>query len=237
MKAAPESNELLALLPQASKDRIFPKLSEVALAEGEEVFAADQELRYVYFPVDSVVSLLYVRRNGHPAEISVVGREGIVGIAVSIGEDSTPTRAVVQVAGMAYRLPASEFKRQFSTDSSFRWLMLSYSRALISQMAQTAMCSRHHSIEQQLCRWLLLSLDRLSVDELSLKADRVADTLGLPREDMAKVAAKLHDEGVVRYERGCITVVDRDRLNECSCECYAVVIEETERLAINAALL
>lgn len=237
MTAGPDRNELLALLPQASKDALFPQLHEDVLAEGEEVFTANQSVEHVYFPVSCVVSLLYKRPNGRPAEVSVVGREGIVGIAVSIGEDSTPSRAVVQTAGGAYRLPAPEFKRQFSTDSCFRWLMLSYSRALITQMAQTAICSRHHSVEQQLCRWLLLSLDRLPTDELSLNVDMIADTLGLRREDMAEVAAKLHESGTVCYERGCITVVDRDRLNELSCECYSVVIEEAERLAINAALL
>ena len=234
MKTGPERNDLLDLLPQEVKDRLFPLLREVKLPLGEEVYAAGQEVKFVYFPADCIVSLLYVLLDGHSAEISVVGKEGIVGIAVFMGGESTPSRAVVQSAGTAYRLPAGEFKRQFNNEQAIRVLMLRYTQALITQMAQTAVCNRHHNIDQQLCRWLLLSLDRLPTNKLIMTQELIANMLGVRREGVTEAACKLQKLGVIRYQRGRITVLDRPRVEELSCECYAVVKEETDRLAAYA---
>ncbi len=234
MKTGMERNELLALLPQETKDNMFPQLREVHLTLGEEVYAAGQEVKYVYFPADSIVSLLYVMLDGHSAEISVVGREGIVGIAVFMGGESTPSRAVVQSEGTAYRLPAAELKRQFNSDVNFRVLMLRYTQALITQMAQTAVCNRHHTIDQQLCRWLLLSLDRLPSNQLTMTQELIANMLGVRREGVTEAAGKLQKLGVIRYQRGRITVLDRPAVEQLSCECYEVVKRETDRLAAYA---
>ena len=234
MKTGMERNELLALLPQATKDNLFPQLREVTLTLGEEVYAAGQEVKYVYFPADSIVSLLYVMLDGHSAEISVVGREGIVGIAVFMGGESTPSRAVVQSEGTAYRLPAAELKRQFNSDVNFRVLMLRYTQALITQMAQTAVCNRHHTIDQQLCRWLLLSLDRLPSNQLTMTQELIANMLGVRREGVTEAAGKLQKLGVINYQRGRITVLDRPAVERLSCECYEVVKRETDRLAAYA---
>ena len=237
MKTGPQRNDLLALLPQEAKDRIFPQLREVELPLGQEVYAAGQEVKYVYFPADSIVSLLYVMLDGHSAEISVVGCEGIVGIAVFMGGESTPSRAVVQSAGKAYRLPATELKRQFNNDATFRVLMLRYTQALITQMAQTAVCNRHHTIDQQLCRWLLLSLDRLPTNQLTMTQELIANMLGVRREGVTEAAGKLQKLGAIRYQRGRITVLDRPMVEKLSCECYSVVREETDRLAAYAKKL
>jgi CRP-like cAMP-binding protein len=230
MKIGPEQNDLLALLPRQTKERIFPHLRQVELPLGKEVFAAGQEVKSVYFPVDCIISLLYVMLDGHSAEISVVGHEGIVGIAVFMGGESTPSRAVVQSAGTAYKFPASELRREFNNDASMRMVMLRYTQALITQMAQTAVCNRHHTIDQQLCRWLLLSLDRLSGNELNMTQELIANMLGVRREGVTEAAGKLQNLGVINYRRGHITVRDRRKLEELSCECYAVVKEETDRL-------
>jgi CRP-like cAMP-binding protein len=227
----PERNELLGILPQKIKDRVFPQLREIDLPLGKEIYAAGQDVHYVYFPVDCIISLLYVMLDGHSAEISVVGREGIVGIAVFMGGDSTPSRAVVQSAGTAYRMPASDLKREFHNDAAMRMLMLRYTQALITQMAQTAVCNRHHSIDQQLARWLLLSLDRLPTNELTMTQELIANMLGVRREGVTEAARKLANKEVISYQRGRITVLDRAKLEEQSCECYAVVREETDRLA------
>lgn len=237
MKTGPERNDLLGLLPPQVKDRIFSKLREIELPLGQEIYAAGQEVKYVYFPVDCIISLLYVMLDGHSAEISVVGREGIVGIAVFMGGESTPSRAIVQSAGTAYRLAATELKLEFNNDAPMRMLMLRYTQALITQMAQTAVCNRHHSIDQQLCRWLLLSLDRLSSNQLTMTQELIANMLGVRREGVTEAAGKLQKLGVIRYQRGRITVLDRPRLEELSCECYAVVKEETDRLASYAEKL
>ena len=234
MKAGPERNDLLALLPDPIKNRVFPLLREVELPLGKEIYAAGQEVRYVYFPADCIISLLYVMLDGHSAEISVVGREGIVGIAVFMGGESTPSRAIVQSAGSAYRLPATELKREFNNDQAMRMLMLRYTQALITQMAQTAVCNRHHSIDQQLCRWLLLSLDRLPTNDLTMTQELIANMLGVRREGVTEAAGKLQKLGVINYQRGHISVLDRPRLEQLSCECYAVVKEETDRLAAYA---
>jgi len=234
MNTGMDRNHLLALLPQNLKDQIYPQLREVKLSLGEEVYAAGQEVKYVYFPTDSIISLLYVMLDGASAEISVVGCEGIVGIAVFMGGESTPSRAVVQSAGMAYRLPAAELKRQFNADANFRVLMLRYTQALITQMAQTAVCNRHHTIDQQLCRWLLLSLDRLPHSQLTMTQELIANMLGVRREGVTEAAGKLQNAGVISYQRGKITVINRSKLEQLSCECYAVVKEETDRLAAYA---
>ena len=230
MESGPDRNVLLRLLPQEVKDRLFPHLREIQLDLGTEVYAAGQEVKYVYFPVDCIVSLLYVMLDGHSAEISVVGREGIVGIAVFMGGGSTPSRAVVQSAGTAYRLTASRLKREFNDDADMRVLMLRYTQALITQMAQTAVCNRHHSIDQQLCRWLLLSLDRIPSRTLTMTQELIANMLGVRREGVTEAACKLQKLGVIRYQRGRITVLDRPRIEELSCECYEVVKRETDRL-------
>lgn len=234
MKSGPERNELLALLPQDIKDRVFPLLREIELPLGKEIYAAGQDVKYVYFPADCIISLLYVMLDGDSAEISVVGREGIVGIAVFMGGDSTPSRAVVQSAGTAYRLPAGDLKHEFHNDAAMRMLMLRYTQALITQMAQTAVCNRHHSIDQQLARWLLLSLDRLPTNELTMTQELIANMLGVRREGVTEAAGKLQKLGVIKYQRGRINVVDRPQLEELSCECYGVVKAETDRLATYA---
>jgi len=234
MNTGMDRNHLLALLPQNLKDQIYPQLREVKLSLGEEVYAAGQEVKYVYFPIDSIISLLYVMLDGASAEISVVGCEGIVGIAVFMGGESTPSRAVVQSAGMAYRLPAAELKRQFNADANFRVLMLRYTQALITQMAQTAVCNRHHTIDQQLCRWLLLSMDRLPTSQLTMTQELIANMLGVRREGVTEAAGKLQNAGVISYQRGKITVINRSKLEQLSCECYAVVKQETDRLAAYA---
>ena len=234
MKQGPERNDLLALLPQSIKERGFPLLRETELPLGKEIYAAGQDVQFVYFPVDCIISLLYVMLDGHSAEISVVGREGIVGIAVFMGGDSTPSRAIVQSAGTAYRLPAAELRREFNNDAAMRMLMLRYTQALITQMAQTAVCNRHHSIDQQLCRWLLLSMDRLPSNELTMTQELIANMLGVRREGVTEAAGKLQKLGVINYQRGHITVLDRPQLEKLSCECYAVVKQETDRLAAYA---
>jgi len=234
MNTGMDRNHLLALLPQNLKDQIYPQLREVKLSLGEEVYAAGQEVKYVYFPIDSIISLLYVMLDGASAEISVVGCEGIVGIAVFMGGESTPSRAVVQSAGMAYRLPAAELKRKFNADANFRVLMLRYTQALITQMAQTAVCNRHHTIDQQLCRWLLLSMDRLPTSRLTMTQELIANMLGVRREGVTEAAGKLQNAGVISYQRGKITVINRSKLEQLSCECYAVVKQETDRLAAYA---
>jgi len=234
MNTGMDRNHLLALLPQNLKDQIYPQLREVKLSLGEEVYAAGQEVKYVYFPIDSIISLLYVMLDGASAEISVVGCEGIVGIAVFMGGESTPSRAVVQSAGMAYRLPAAELKRKFNADANFRVLMLRYTQALITQMAQTAVCNRHHTIDQQLCRWLLLSMDRLPTSQLTMTQELIANMLGVRREGVTEAAGKLQNAGVISYQRGKITVINRSKLEQLSCECYAVVKQETDRLAAYA---
>ncbi|WP_376694922.1 Crp/Fnr family transcriptional regulator [Wenzhouxiangella sp. EGI_FJ10305] len=234
MTTGPERNDLLAFLPERVKERVFPLLREIELPLGKEIFAAGQDEKHVYFPADCVISLLYVMLDGHSAEISIVGHDGIVGVAVFMGGDSTPSRAVVQGAGTAYRLPASDLRREFHNDAATRMLMLRYTQALITQMGQTAVCNRHHHIDQQLARWLLLSLDRLPTNELTMTQELIANMLGVRREGVTEAARKFQDLGVIRYRRGHITVLDRPKLEELSCECYAVVKQETDRLTVFA---
>lgn len=230
MTTGHERNELLAHMPSAIKKRLFPMMREVELSQGQEIDAAGQEVVYVYFPADCIVSLLYVTLDGQSAEISVVGNEGICGTPAFLGGDSTPSQAVVQSAGTAYRLPAARLKQEFHNDATLRTLLLRYTQCLIMQMAQTAVCNRHHTIDQQLARWLLLSLDRLPNNELVMTQELIASMLGVRREGVTEAAQKLQKEGVIRYRRGRITVLNRLRLEERTCECYGVVKEETSRL-------
>jgi CRP-like cAMP-binding protein len=187
-------------------------------------------MRHVYFPTDSIVSLLYVLADGASAEISVVGNEGVIGIALFMGGDTTPSRAIVQSAGFAFRLAAQLLKDEFHRNGEVQLLLLRYTQALITQMAQTAVCNRHHSVDQQLCRWLLLSLDRLASNHLVMTQELIANMLGVRREGVTEAAGKLHKLGVIRYARGRITVLDRAKLEELCCECYAEVKKESDRL-------
>lgn len=223
-------NKLLAALPAQTKENVFPHMKLVALPLGKILYESGDALQNVYFPTDSIVSLLYVMENGASAEISVVGNEGIIGIAVFMGGKSTPSRAVVQSAGSAFSLSAQRLQNEFDGFADMRMLMLRYTQALITQMAQTAVCNRHHSIDQQLCRWLLLSLDRLRGNRLVMTQELIANMLGVRREGVTEAARKLQALGVIEYQRGKISVLDRPRLEQLSCECYAVVKAETDRL-------
>lgn len=228
---APEQNHLLAALPDRAKERIFPRLNLVEMGLGDVIYESGQPIEFVYFPTNCIISLLYVMLSGASAEISVVGNEGMAGIAVFMGGDSTPSRSIVQSRGVAYRMPSTELKAEFNNHADVRVLMLSYTQALITQMSQTAVCNRHHSIDQQLCRWLLLSLDRLPDNRLTMTQELIANMLGVRREGVTEAAGKLQKLGVIEYHRGHITVIDRSRLEALSCECYAVVKRETDRLA------
>ncbi len=227
---SPLQNFLLAALPPAIQQRLFPRLELVPLPLGKVLYESGDTMRYVYFPTDSIVSLLYVMESGASAEISVVGNEGIVGVSLFMGGESTPSRAVVQSAGSAYRMPGQQLKDEFNLHSELMLLLLRYTQSLITQMAQTAVCNRHHSIDQQLCRWLLLSLDRLSDNKLTMTQELIANMLGVRREGVTEAAGKLQKLGVIDYCRGHITVLDRLKLESLCCECYAVVKQETDRL-------
>lgn len=227
---APEQNHLLAALPTEAQLRLFRHLELVEMPLGKVLYESGESSGQVYFPTDSIVSLLYVMVNGASAEISVVGNEGIVGIAVFMGGESTTSRAIVQSGGHAYRLAGQLLKDEFNRHGGFQVLMLRYTQALITQMAQTAVCNRHHTIDRQLCRWLLLSLDRLRSNELTMTQELIANMLGVRREGVTEAAGKLQRLGVIDYRRGRIEVLDRERLEGLSCECYAVVKKETDRL-------
>jgi len=226
----PSQNHLLAALPASDYERLLPELELVPLRLGSAVYESGGHLGYLYFPTDSIVSLLYVMENGASAEIAVTGNDGLVGIALFMGGESTPNRAVVQSAGYAYRLKAAVMKKEFERGGPLQHLLLRYTQALITQMAQTAVCNRHHSVEQQLCRWLLLSLDRLSSNELSMTQELIANMLGVRREGVTEAAGHLQAAGLIHYSRGHITVLDRPKLEKQVCECYAVVKREMERL-------
>ncbi|WP_455923153.1 Crp/Fnr family transcriptional regulator [Pseudomonas putida] len=226
----PHQNHLLAALPAPVRERLQPHLKLIDLPLGKVLYESRDALRHVYFPTNAIVSLLYVMENGASAEISVVGNEGLIGVAVFMGGESTPSRAIVQSAGQAWRLPGQRLKDEFNRHGEMLLLMLRYTQALITQMAQTAVCNRHHSIDQQLCRWLLLSLDRLHGNELTMTQELIANMLGVRREGVTDAAGKLQRLGVIEYNRGHIKVLDRARLEQLSCECYAVVRAETERL-------
>jgi CRP-like cAMP-binding protein len=223
-------NHLLTQLPMEEQQRWLPHLESVHMPLGEVVYEPGVTLTHVYFPTTALVSLLYVMEDGSSAEIAVVGNEGIVGIALFMGGGSTPSRAVVQSAGSGLRLHASMLKEEFDQNGPVLHLLLRYTQALITQMAQTAVCNRHHSLDQQLCRWLLLSLDRLQGNELVMTQELIANMLGVRREGVTEAAVKLQHAGLIRYVRGHITVLDRAGLEKRTCECYAVVKKEYDRL-------
>jgi CRP-like cAMP-binding protein len=229
-RPSPHQNHLLDALPANDFERIAPHLELVSMKLGDVLYEPGDRLRHVYFPTTSIVSLLYVMEDGASAEIAIVGNEGILGISLFMGGETTPSRAVVQSAGYAFRLKAQLLKNEFGRFGPTLNLLLRYTQALITQMAQTAVCNRHHSVDQQLCRWLLLSLDRLASNELSMTQELIANMLGVRREGVTEAAGKLQDAGLIRYRRGVISVLDRPGLEARSCECYQVVKTELDRL-------
>ena len=233
---ASRQNHLLAALPAADYARLLPHLEQVPLVLGWALYESGSRQEYMYFPTNSIVSLLYVMEDGASAEIAVVGNEGVVGIALFMGGETTPSRAVVQSAGYAYRLKASLLKAEFERGGPLQYFLLRYTQALITQMAQTAVCNRHHAVEQQLCRWLLLSLDRLPSNELTMTQELIANMLGVRREGVTEAAGRLQAAGLIHYSRGRITVLDRPKLEGRVCECYAVVKQESDRLLPRATV-
>jgi len=226
----PRQNALLAALPEAEWERWLPHLEFIDLPLGRVLYESGDTMNHAYFPTTALVSLLHVMENGASAEIAVAGFEGIVGISLFMGGDSTPSRAVVQSAGHAWRIKASVMKQEFNRSGPVMHLLLRYTQALLTQMAQTAVCNRHHTLDQQLCRWLLLSLDRLHSNELAMTQELIAGMLGVRREGVSQAAGHLHQAGLIDYRRGHIAVLDRKRLEERACECYAVVKTEYDRL-------
>jgi len=227
---SPHQNHLLAALPASDYERLASHLELVPMRLGDVLYESGVQLRYVYFPTTSILSLLYVMEDGASAEIAIVGNEGILGISLFMGGETTPSRAVVQSAGHAFRLKAALLKNEFGRFGPTMHLLLRYTQALITQMSQTAVCNRHHSVDQQLCRWLLLSLDRLQTNELSMTQELIANMLGVRREGVTEAAGKLQNAGLISYQRGQITVLDRPGLEARSCECYQVVKTEFDRL-------
>jgi CRP-like cAMP-binding protein len=225
-----KQNHLLAALSSVELKPMRRHLELVDMPLGEIVYESGRSLDHVYFPTTCIVSLLYVLENGASAEIAVVGNEGVVGISIFMGGETTPSRGVVQSAGDAFRMRGQVMKDQFNRGGAMQHLMLRYTQTLITQMAQTAVCNRHHSLDQQLCRWLLLSIDRLPSPEIVMTQELIANMLGVRREGVTEAAGKLQKAGVISYKRGHIKVLDRPRLEEMSCECYAVVRRETDRL-------
>jgi CRP-like cAMP-binding protein len=227
---SPKQNHLLAALPAEDYARLLPDLELIAMPLGWALYESGAHMGYLYFPTTSIVSLLYVMESGASAEIAITGNDGLVGISLFMGGESTPSRAVVQSAGNGYRLKASILKREFALGGQLQHLALRYTQALITQMAQTAVCNRHHAVDQQLCRWLLLSLDRLPSNELMMTQELIANMLGVRREGVTEAAGKLQAAGLIHYYRGRITVLDRTKLEQRVCECYAVVKKEFDRL-------
>ncbi len=226
----PLSNHLLAALPEAEWTRWLPQLEWIMLPLGDVLYESGTQQTHIYFPSTAIISLLYVMESGASAEIAVVGNEGAVGISLFMGGESTPSRAVVQSAGEGFRLRAGVIKDEFNRSGPVMHVLLRYTQALITQMAQTAVCNRHHSLDQQLCRWLLLSLDRLHGNELVMTQELIANMLGVRREGVTEAALKLQKASLIRYARGHITVLDREGLEQRTCECYAVVKKEYDRL-------
>ncbi|MBI3545567.1 MAG: Crp/Fnr family transcriptional regulator [Gammaproteobacteria bacterium] len=223
-------NHLLAALPASDYKRIAPHLELIQMPVGKVLCEAGAVLNHVYFPTTSVVSLLYVTEDGACVETAVVGSEGMIGVSLFMGGETAPSQAMVQTAGYAYRLSKQVLKQEFDRSSSIRHVLLRYTQALITHMTQTAVCNRHHSVDQQLCRWLLLNLDRSPTNELTTTHELIANKLGVRREGITDAAGKLRSAGLIRYNRGHITVLDRPRLEDRSCECYAVVKNEFDRL-------
>ena len=231
----PRQNHLLAALRKEEYERILPNLELVTMPLGHVLYESGIQMRHVYFPTNSIVSLLYVMEDGDSAEIAIVGNEGLVGVSLFMGGESTPSRAVVQSAGQAFRLKGQILKEEFNRSeggrsSSLNNLFLRYTQALLTQMAQTSACNRHHSLDQQFCRWLLLSLDRLHSNELNMTQELIANMLGVRREGVTEAAGNVQKAGLIKYHRGCITVLDRPGLEARVCECYAVVKKEFDRL-------
>jgi CRP-like cAMP-binding protein len=233
----PEQNHILGALPAAELKHLSPRLKLVRLPLGMVLYEPGELLRYVYFPTDALVSLLEILRDGSSAEISVVGNDGVVGVALFMGGDTTTMRALVQSAGSAYRLAGKTLQNEMSPNLAMVHILLRYTQALITQMAQTAVCNRHHTVDQQLARWLLLSLDRLPDNKLKMTQELIANMLGVRREGVTDSAGKLQRLGVITYRRGQITVLDRPQLEKLSCECYAVVKKETDRLLPGRAMV
>lgn len=227
---SPKNNQLLAALSTAEYERLLPQLEHCSLPLGHPLYESGTQMTHVYFPTDGIVSLVYVMENGACAEVAVTGHEGMVGISLFMGGETTPNRAVVQVAGSAYRMSAKFLKQEFERGGEFQHLLLRFTQAMITQMSQTAVCNRHHSIEQQLCRWLLLSLDRLTCNEIKMTQELISNMLGVRREGITEAAGHLQEAGLIRYSRGNITVLDRPNLEKEACECYAVVKREYERI-------
>ncbi|MFY9317221.1 MAG: Crp/Fnr family transcriptional regulator [Burkholderiales bacterium] len=227
---SPDQNHLLAALPGAEFERLAPDLELFAMPLGMILYEPGGQMQHAYFPTTSIVSLHYVMETGASAETAGVGNEGVVGISLFMGGDTTPSSAVVQTAGHAYRLASNVLKREFSRAGLMRSLLLRYTQALITQMFQTAACNRHHSVEQQLCRWLLLTLDRIPSRELVMTQELVASMLGVRREGITQAAGKLQQAGYIRYRRGHISVLERSGLETLACECYGVVKKELGRL-------
>ena len=234
LSPTPGQNHLLAVLPETSRNRVLSLLELVHLPLGQALYESGGSLSHVYFPTDAIVSLLYVMENGASAEIAVVGNEGLVGIALFLGGGTMPNRAVVQSAGHAYRLKGHLFKQEVERSGPLQRLLMRYTHAMLTQMAQTAVCNRHHTVDQQLCRWLLLSLDRLPSDELSMTQELIANMLGVRREGVTEAAGKLQSAGLIHYSRGHIRVLDRPGLEARVCECYDVVRKEFARLLPDA---
>ena len=228
--ATPLANRLLAALPREEWERLMPHVGAVELPLGKVLYEPGVAMSHVYFPTTAIVSLLYMLADGASAEIAVVGNEGIIGVSLFMGGETTPSRAVVQSAGHAYRLPGKLLKEEFIRGDAMQHLLLRYTQALLTQMAQTAVCNRHHSLDQQLCRWLLLSLDRLIGYELVMTQELIANMLGVRREGVTEAAGNLQNAGLIKYSRGRITVLDRGGLEARTCECYAVVKKEFDRL-------
>lgn len=226
----PAQNHLLGVLPAAVLDRLIPHLKLVSMSLGDVLYESGSSLRHVYFPTTAIVSLLYLLADGASAEIAVVGNEGIIGIALFMGGETTTNRAVVQSAGFAYRMPGQVLKDEFTRAGPMQHLLLRYTQALLTQMSQTAVCNRHHSVDQQLCRWLLLSLDRLNSNDLVMTQELIANMLGVRREGVTEAAGRLQKDGLITYSRGHITVIDRAGVEARCCECYAVVKRESDRL-------
>ncbi len=233
----PRQNNLLESLPREEYLRTLPNLELVTMPLGHSLYEPGMQMRHVYFPTDSIVSLLCVMENGASAEIAVVGKEGIVGVSLFMGGETTPSRAVVQSAGHAYRLRGQILKDEFYRAGPMQRLLLRYTQALLTQMAQTAVCNRHHTLDQQFCRWLLLSLDRLGSNELIMTQELIANMLGVRREGVTEAAGNVQRSGLIRYHRGHITILDRKRLEDRACECYQVVKKEYDRLLPNIGVL
>jgi len=231
---SPRHNHLLAVLPRPEAERLIPRMELVTLPLGTALYESGDRLHHVFFPTTAIVSLLYVMENDASAEIAVIGNEGIVGIALFMGGETMPNRAVVQSEGHAYRLPGQYLKQEFNRGGPVQHLLLRYTLAMLTQMAQTAVCNRHHTVDQQLCRWLLLSLDRLPVSELTMTQELIANMLGVRREGVTEAAGKLQAAGLIHYNRGRITVLDRQGLEARVCECYEVVRREFGRLLPDA---